>query len=266
MSESITSREFEASDGVADWRVLGRGACACFRTGSFAAGVELVEAIGALGRDDDADEHLAEELGDVLLQVVLHAAIAAQQGRFTIADVVAAITAKMVRRHPHVFGEVTVDSAADVALNWEAIKAAERAASGAGDHASVLDGVSGSLPALAYADALFRKAAKVGFDWPDVHGALPKIAEEADEVAEALESGDRRRIDDELGDLLFAVVNVARHADVEPEAALRAATQKFRRRFEAVERLAAERGVRLADADLAALDALWDEIKRDARP
>jgi tetrapyrrole methylase family protein/MazG family protein len=152
---------------------------------------------------------------------------------------------------------VTADDADTVVANWDAIKHAEKG------RTSVFDGVAMSEPSLSYAYHVQRKAAKVGFDWPDVGGALPKIAEEAAELNEAIASGERSHIDDELGDLLFAVVNVARHLDIEPEAALRVATQKFRRRFEQVERLATERGIVMKDSDLAALDALWDEVKRD---
>lgn len=217
---------------------------------------ELVEAIGA-GDDDE----LAGELGDVLLQVVLHAAIATQEGRFTIADVAARISEKMVRRHPHVFGDTSVASAADVAVNWEAIKAAEREAAGALPAASVVDGIDGALPALAYADALFRRAAKVGFDWPDVDAQWPKLDEELGEFREAIASGDPARITDEYGDVLAVLVNLAHFVNVDPEVALRQAARKFRIRFTGVERLAAERNVNLATAGLPALDALWDEVK-----
>ncbi|MDJ0768854.1 MAG: nucleoside triphosphate pyrophosphohydrolase [Ilumatobacter sp.] len=216
---------------------------------------ELVDAIQGLDPDDPAsDEHLIEELGDLLYQIEFHATIAEQEGRFSIADVTSAIHDKLVRRHPHVFGDVDVEGSDDVLANWEAIKRAEKG------RTSVFDGVAGSLPSLSYAHQVQRKAAKVGFDWPSVDGALPKIAEEAAELADALGDDDESR--DELGDLLFAVVNVARHLRVDPEAALRAAADKFRRRFESVELLAAERSIDLHDADLGTLDALWDEIKR----
>jgi len=150
---------------------------------------------------------------------------------------------------------VTADDAGTVVANWDEIKKAEKG------RTSVFDGVAMSQPSLSYAFHVQGKAAKVGFDWPDVAGALPKIAEEAGELTDAIAAGDHRLVDDELGDLLFAVVNVARHLDVEPEAALRSATHKFRRRFAQVEQLAAQRGVVLAGADLATLDALWDEVK-----
>lgn len=217
---------------------------------------EVVDALQALDPDDPAtDEALIEELGDLLYQIEFHATIAEQEGRFTIADVAQGVHDKLVRRHPHVFGEVAVDDADHVVRNWDAIKREEK------QRTSVFDGIPTSQPSLGYAFAVQRKAAKVGFDWPDVHGALPKIAEETAEALEAHESGDEAHTEDEVGDLLFAVVNVARHLGVEPESALRAATQKFRTRFEGVERLARERGVDLHASDLATLDALWDEVK-----
>ena len=226
---------------------------------------EVIDAITALDPDDPAtDEDLIEELGDLLYQIEFHATIAEQQGRFTIADVTAGIHDKLVRRHPHVFGDqngdpVTVDGTAEVLDNWEAIKRAEKG------RTSVFDGVPRSLPSLSYAHQIQRKAAKVGFDWPDVTGALPKIAEEADEIRAAIDAAadptSDPAITEEVGDLLFAVVNVARHLRIDPEVALRAATQKFRDRFEQVEALARARQIDLHDADLATLDRLWDEIK-----
>jgi len=219
---------------------------------------EVVDALQALDPDEpETDAALIEELGDLMYQIEFHATIAEQEGRFTMTDVVDGIHDKLVRRHPHVFGAVTADDADTVVANWDAIKHAEKG------RTSVFDGVALSQPSLSYAYHVQRKAAKVGFDWPDVDGALPKIAEEAAELNEAIASGEQTHIDDELGDLLFAVVNVARHLDIEPEAALRVATQKFRRRFEQVEHLAAQRGIVMNDSDLAVLDALWDEVKRD---
>jgi tetrapyrrole methylase family protein / MazG family protein len=179
--------------------------------------------------------------------------IAEQEGRFTMADVARGIHDKLVHRHPHVFGTVDADDADQVLVNWEAIKRAEKG------RTSLFDGIPTGLASLAYAAKVQRKAASVGFDWDDVDGALPKIGEEAAELASV--AGDGARAAEELGDLLFAVVNVARHLQVDPETALRAATTKFRRRFEAVEALAAERGQSLDVLDLAALDALWDEVK-----
>ncbi|HAP78286.1 MAG TPA: nucleoside triphosphate pyrophosphohydrolase [Acidimicrobiaceae bacterium] len=217
---------------------------------------ELVDALQALDPDDPAtDDHLLEELGDVLYQIEFHATIAEQEGRFTMADVARNVHDKLVRRHPHVFGDVDAADSDTVKANWDAIKAAEKG------RTSVFEGVAMAQPALSYAEAVQRKAAKLGFDWPDVHGALPKIAEEAAELVAAHEHGDPGHIADELGDLLFAVVNVARHLGVEPETALRAAAHKFRTRFEGVERLAQQRGIDMKSADLATLDALWDEVK-----
>jgi tetrapyrrole methylase family protein/MazG family protein len=221
---------------------------------------EVIDAIQALDLDDPAtDEALVEELGDLLYQVEFHAVIAEQQGRFTIADVAQHVHDKLVRRHPHVFGEVHVDGAAQVVANWDAIKHAEK------QRTSVFDGVAESQPSLSYAFAVQRKAAKVGFDWPDVHGALPKITEETAEVLHAMEAGDQDAVEAEIGDLLFAVVNVARHLGVEPEAALRAASRRFRSRFQGVEALAAEQGADIRATNLEQLDAWWDQVKRHRR-
>lgn len=225
---------------------------------------EVIDALATYSSDDpDSDAALIEELGDLLYQIEFHAVIAEQEGRFTMADVARGIHDKLVRRHPHVFGDVTAADGGQldtdtVLTNWEAIKRAEKG------RTSVFDGIPHAQPSLAYADAVQRKAAKVGFDWPTVAGALPKIAEEADEVVAAADSGDERAVHAEMGDLLFAVVNVARHLGVEPETALRAATDKFRRRFEGVERLATERGIDLHSSDLGTLDRLWDEVKASA--
>lgn len=217
---------------------------------------EVVDAIQALDPDDPTtDDHLIEELGDLLYQIEFHATIAELEGRFTINDVTAGIHDKLVRRHPHVFGDVVVDGTADVLGNWDAIKRNEKGRS------SVFDGIPGALASLSYADAVQKKAAKVGFDWPDVSGALPKIAEEAAELAAARDDDDDAAVRDELGDLLFAVVNVARHLGVDPESALRAAANKFRGRFEEVEALAVARAIDLHDSTLETLDALWDEVK-----
>ena len=187
---------------------------------------ELVEAIAGLGADGVGDDELVGELGDVLLQVVLHAAIAEEEGRFSLSDVARAISEKMVRRHPHVFGDVEVGGASDVTRNWAAIKASERDGG-----ASTFDGIAGSLPALLYARELGSAAAKRGFDWDDPRGPLDKVAEELVEVTEAFD--DPAAVREELGDLLFAVVNVARHRSVDPEVALRQAAAKFRDRVTA---------------------------------
>ncbi len=218
---------------------------------------EVVDAIGGLDSDDPTtDDDLIEELGDLLYQIEFHATIAEQEGRFTIADVASGIHDKLVRRHPHVFGDL-VGSDLDtdeVLANWDDIKRAEKS------RTSVFDGIPRSMPALAYAAKVGGKASKVGFDWPDVTGAFAKIAEETDELLATFDEHSDRSAE-ELGDLLFAVVNVARHLRVDPELALRAATDKFRTRFEGVEALAVERSIDLRNADLTTLDALWDEVK-----
>jgi tetrapyrrole methylase family protein / MazG family protein len=223
---------------------------------------EVVEAIERLDPGDPAtDDDLVEELGDLLYQIEFHATIAEQEGRFTIADVTRGVHDKLVRRHPHVFGDTLVDGADEVLANWDAIKRDEHAGT-AKQRTSIFDGIPGALPALALAHKVQSKASKVGFDWPDVHGAIAKVPEETAELMAAAAAGDASATADELGDLLFAVVNVARHLGVDPEAALREATTKFRRRFERVEALAAGSGIDLHTADLPTLDALWDESKR----
>ena len=232
---------------------------------------ETVDAIEALdGSRPETDDDLIEELGDLLYQIEFHATIAEQQGRFTMGDVARGIHDKLVRRHPHVFGDVVAEDTSTVLSNWDTIKRAEKG------RTSVFDGVPTSLPALSYSAKVQGKAAGVGFDWPDADGAIPKIAEELDEVQTARTSGTAEEVREEVGDLLFAVVNVARHLKVDPESALRAAAQKFRQRFETLERIAGERQLDLhalwAEAQagsvetrsdhLARLDALWDEVKR----
>jgi len=212
---------------------------------------------------------LADELGDLLLQVVLHAQLAAEAGVFDLTDVEAAIATKIVRRHPHVFGDAEARTAGDVNRQWERIKAAERAA--AADEAgmdaaprSALAGISSSLPALAASQEMQERAANLGYDWPSIEGVLDKVTEELDELRQAPDAASRA---EEFGDLLFVLVNVGRWMGIEMEAALRAANDKFRRRFGSVERQAAERGVALRDLDFAALDALWDAAKaEEARP
>lgn len=217
---------------------------------------EAYEAVEAIAANDP--DHLEEELGDVLLQVVLHATIAAEEGSFTLADVARTIHDKMVARHPHVFGDVTAETPGAVQASWEQLKAAERVSAGRPD--SVLDGVAGHLPALLHAAAVQQRAAAAGFDWTDVEGPLAKVAEEADEVRAAADDDARA---DELGDLLFACVNVSRHLGVDPEVALRAATAKFATRFRRMEASAGgAEGLEALHLDLAGLDALWDEAKR----
>ena len=229
---------------------------------------ESYEVYDALERG--ATPELAEELGDLLLQVVLHAQLAAEAGVFDLADVQASIAAKIVRRHPHVFGEAEARTAADVTRQWERIKAVERteAMTAAGGEAagattkSALDGISPSMPALAASQEMQERAANLGNDWPSIEGVLDKVSEELDELRRATSESERA---EEFGDLLFVLVNVARTQGVEVEAALRAANGKFRRRFRSVERQAEERGIALRDLDFEALDALWDAAKLEER-
>ena len=217
---------------------------------------EVLEAIDALDPENATTyEHLADELGDLLFQIFFHSVLGSETGQFTIADIARGIHDKLVRRHPHVFGTVEADTASQVVTNWEQIKKLEKGTS------SLMEGIAGNLPSLLYATKVQKKAASVGFDWADVSGAFPKVAEEPAELATVIESGDAKAIADELGDLLFAVTNVARHVRIDPEAALRAATAKFRERFAGVERLAAGRGLELTELDLSELDGLWDEVK-----
>jgi tetrapyrrole methylase family protein/MazG family protein len=206
---------------------------------------------------------LADELGDLWLQVVLHAQLAAEAGVFDLADVQAAIATKIVRRHPHVFGDAVARTAGDVNRQWERIKAAERAAAGTeATRKGALDGISRSLPALAASQEMQERAANIGYDWPSLDGVLDKVAEEIGELRAASSDAERA---EELGDLLMVLVNVARKHGVEAEAALRAANEKFRRRFGVVERLAAERAVALRDLSFEALDELWDAAKIEER-
>ena len=233
---------------------------------------EVYDALGA-----GATPALAEELGDLLLQVILHAQLAAEAGVFDLTDVHAAIAAKIVRRHPHVFGDAEARTASDVNRQWERIKADERAgaaavdASGAGAGSGsgapdarlkppkgALDGVSRILPALAASQEMQERAANIGYEWPTIEGVLDKVVEELAELREAETAAHKA---EELGDLLFVLVNVARWQGIEAEAALRAANDKFRRRFASVERQARERDVALRDLSFEALDALWDAAK-----
>ncbi len=219
----------------------------------------------------DALEHgstpeLAEELGDLLLQIVLHAQYAAEDGAFDMSDVYREVMAKIIRRHPHVFGDTVANSAADVIRNWEQIKAAERAANGTNGREpraedgmpAAFAGLSRSLPALAYAQEMQERAASLGYDWPSVEGVLDKVTEEAREIVEAPDAHERRM---EFGDLLMVLVNLGRKLDIDAESALRGASAKFAARFAHVERLAAERQVELRSMTFEELDELWDEAK-----
>jgi tetrapyrrole methylase family protein/MazG family protein len=234
---------------------------------------EAYEVYDALGRG--ASPELADELGDLLLQVVLHAQLAAEAGIFDLADVQAALATKIVRRHPHVFGDAEARTAADVNRQWETIKAAERADAAAaaaspggidGDSPTVprsaLEGISRAMPALAASQEMQERAAALGYDWPTIEGIVDKVHEELAELLAAETPPDRS---EEIGDLLMVIVNLARRHGVEAEAALRSANDKFRRRFGSVERAAAARGVTLRELDFAQLDELWDAAKDEER-
>lgn len=215
---------------------------------------EAYEAVGAI--DEDDMDHLADELGDVLLQIAFHSDIAQAMGEFSISDVTTAIVRKMVYRHAHIFGNVHCDTAEEVTASWEQLKKAEK---GLTTQSSVLADVSAGLPALMRASKVQKKAAQVGFDWDDAIGALPKIHEEADEVLAELENG--RDPGEELGDLLFSCVNVARLSGLEPELLLKAATEKFIRRFTAMENLIISDGKSLEGLTLAEMDVYWNRVK-----
>ncbi|MEO8685878.1 MAG: nucleoside triphosphate pyrophosphohydrolase, partial [Devosia sp.] len=223
---------------------------------------EAYEVADAIERQDFAD--LREELGDLLLQPIYHAQMASEAGYFDIGDVIYSITEKLIRRHPHVFGDLDADDAEAAQGRWEAIKTEERAAKAARKVdvvPSVLDDVASTLPALARAEKLTKRAARVGFDWPDLAAVSAKVSEDLAEVSEAAASGDAAATHEEIGDLLFAVANLARHAGVDAEAALRDANLKFTRRFHHVEARAREEGVAIEAAGLDRLDGYWNEIR-----
>lgn len=216
---------------------------------------EVADAIARRAWDE-----LRGELGDLLLQVVYHAQMAAEAGHFGFDDVVRAISDKMVARHPHVFGDESRDkTAAQQTADWERIKAAERGS------ARVLDGVALGLPALTRAVKLQKRAARVGFDWPSTDEVVAKIAEEAAELVEARDRLTEAEVAEEFGDLLFVMANLARHLEVDPEAALRAANAKFTRRFQRIEDWLAEAGKHPQDSDLAEMDALWNRAKAEEK-
>lgn len=227
---------------------------------------EAYEVADSVERGDLDD--LREELGDLLLQVVFHARMAEESGVFAFGDVVEAITTKLIRRHPHVFGQARDLSPNEVKALWDIIKAAEKAErararpdGGTASEPGLLDGVPRNVPALTRSEKLTRKAATVGFDWPDAAQVMDKIREELAEVAEAAAGGSPDRVEDEVGDLLFAVANLARHYRVDPESALRRANAKFERRFGAVEQALARQGRSPEEAGLDEMERLWTEAK-----
>ncbi len=226
---------------------------------------EAYEVADAIARGDRDD--LCDELGDLLLQVVFHARMAEEEGAFDFGNVVESITGKLLRRHPHVFGDSGALPVEAVNALWDRIKAEEKEAraerrrhAGAGE-AAALAGVPTGLPALTRALKMQEKAAKVGFDWNDPHAVLAKIREETDEIEAALNKGEQERLPGEIGDLLFAAVNLARHLRADPETALRSANAKFERRFAAIERALVERGKSPRESTLTEMDALWDAAK-----
>ena len=222
---------------------------------------EAYEVADAIERGSLPD--LREELGDLLLQVVFHSRMAQEQGAFAFDDVAEAICEKMIRRHPHVFGPEEQRTSAEQTRAWEIIKARERAAKG--KNQSLLDDVPVGLPALTRAVKLTARAARVGFDWPDVSFVLDKLREETAELEREIEDGQTERLRDELGDILFVCANLARKLDLEPEDALRSTNAKFVRRFQFIEAELAKRGKTAAESDLAEMDLLWDAAKANER-
>ena len=215
---------------------------------------EAYEAVEAI--DEGSPEHLEEELGDVLLQVVMHARMEQEAGRFDLDGVADGICKKLIYRHPHVFGDVAVSGTGEVLSNWEALKRKEK---GQATNTDALEAVARALPALWRAEKVQKKARKAGFDWPDVSGALDKLSEELEELKAAVASG--TNVEEELGDLLFSAVNAARFLKVDPEDALNGATDKFIGRFRKVEAQAAAQGKAMEDMGLEELDALWERAK-----
>ena len=217
---------------------------------------EVIEAIEA----GDAEHH-QEELGDLLFQVVFQSRIAREEGKFDFAGVCDGIADKLTRRHPHVFGEVSVSGSKEVVKNWERIKAEERKEKGLAAR-SAIGGVPAGLPALVRAERLTEKAGAVGFDWPDVASVMAKVREELGELEQALADGKPQEVEHELGDLLFALANLGRHVKVHPEEALRGALRKFTARFQFIEEQLQARGKTPRESDLAEMDALWNEAKK----
>jgi MazG family protein len=257
------TRTFEALVAIMD-RLRDPGGCPWDREQTYGTlrGFLLEEAYEVAEAIDDGDpEHLREELGDLLFQVVFLSRLAKEEGRFDAGDVVEGIATKMIRRHPHVFAEDSAEDAAEVLRKWEEIKKREKADAGKPQRASLLDGLPRALPALVKAQRLGDKAARVGFDWPEAGAVIGKVEEELDELRRALRDDDLAGASEELGDLLFATAMLGRKLGVDPEAALEAANAKFRRRFAGVERALHERGVPLEQAGLELMDRIWNETK-----
>jgi tetrapyrrole methylase family protein/MazG family protein len=234
---------------------------------------EAYEVLEALESGNDAK--FAEEMGDLLLQIIFHSQIAEEEGRFTVSDVIQEIHDKMIRRHPHVFGETRAKDSAEVLRNWEQIKAEERrslagksqldAKDESPKEASLLDGVSHGLPATLEGFLLTRKAARIGFDWQDAGGILEKMCEETVELQSALNTKEQRKVEEELGDLFFAAVNLSRFLKVDPEIALKKANAKFSRRFRAMEKLARESGKEFKNLPREEMESLWEAAKKSEK-
>ncbi len=217
---------------------------------------ETYEAVEAI--EEGRPEKIEDEMGDILLQVLLHSQIAGENDEFDIAHVCRRLREKLIRRHPHVFSELEVSGIAQIWRNWEQIKRSEP---GYTERASALDGVPKSLPALARAVKISKKAARTGFDWSDVVPILDKLREETAELESAIASGDKEGIEEEIGDLLFTVINISRHRDIDPEKALRAMLEKFSGRFRAIEQWASEHGLSLEEMTIEEMDRLWEQAK-----
>jgi len=213
---------------------------------------ECYEALEAI--DEGDDQKLCEELGDILMQIALHSQIGQEDGKFSVGDVLRSINTKLIRRHPHVFGGTKVSTSQDVIQNWEAIKQEEKGTS------SVLDGLPKGMPALAYSQAMQRRAARVGFDWKEIEGVIDKLGEEVEELRNSTSHEERVR---EFGDVLFALVNVARRLDVESEEALQLASRRFYRRFRLMEEDCQRRGIVLSGLPLEEQDKLWEQAKKN---
>lgn len=260
MVNLVSKKSFDTNDLIEIVRILrSPGGCRwdgeqthqSIRRNFLEEAYEVAEAI-----DEGSVEHLKEELGDVLLQVVFHTSIEEDAGRFNLDDVADGICKKLIYRHPHVFGDVSVSSTGEILANWEELKKKEK---GQSTQADAVDAVARSLPALWRAEKVQKKAAKGGFDWPDVSGPLDKLSEELDEVRAAVSGkGD---VAEELGDLLFAAVKVCRFMDVDPEAALHAASDKFAARFRRVEEEVTARGCEMEEMSVAQLEEIWDRVK-----
>ncbi|MCE1245118.1 MAG: nucleoside triphosphate pyrophosphohydrolase [Firmicutes bacterium] len=222
---------------------------------------EAYEAIETIEENSDP-KRLAEELGDVMLQIVFHSRIGKEKDEFSASDVLDSINAKMIRRHPHIFGDVKVSNSDEVLKNWEEIKLKEK---GCAPRKSLMDGIPHRLPALLYARRLQERAGEVGFDWEKIDDVMDKFEEEAEEMREAMKANDKEKVSEELGDLLFALVNVARWLEINPEEALRATSKKFIRRFRKIENTAESSGKMISDLSLDEMEEIWQASKKDEK-